>query len=66
MSVNSSLQNSSFNNKKNLQHEGAKLVRNGCSNGSLSENEVAHLYNDWTPNKLKERGLHLLDFMEER
>lgn len=59
-SVNSSLQNKEFSLKKK-----ASDGRNGYETGSYSEQEVAKL-NDWTPESILERGLHLLDFMEER
>ena len=58
-SKNSSLQNDSFDLKKN-NDEGI-----GYYNGSVSENEV-NLKNDWTPQEILERGLELLRFMEER
>ncbi|ENX11169.1 hypothetical protein F895_03862 [Acinetobacter sp. CIP 64.2] len=56
---NSSLQNDSFDLKKN---NGKGL---GYYNGSVSENEV-NLKENWTPQKILERGLELLHFMEER
>ncbi|WP_163931402.1 DUF262 domain-containing protein [Paraferrimonas sp. SM1919] len=56
---NASLQNDSFDLKKN-NGQGV-----GFYNGSVSENEVAQ-YGEWTPIAIKERGMALLDFMEER
>jgi len=60
-SVNSSLQNDEFELKKNAN---GKRTR-GYSNGSNAEIEVSK-YNDWNPETIKERGLHLLKFMEDR
>lgn len=66
MSINSSLQNQSFEDKKRPKTNGAdKKKRNGYFNGSHSEIEVAE-YPDWTPAEIEERGLRLLDFMEDR
>lgn len=56
---NSSLQNDGFDKKKN---NGNKV---GYYNGSISENEV-NQYPEWTPLTIKNRGLELLKFMEER
>jgi uncharacterized protein with ParB-like and HNH nuclease domain len=60
-SINSSLQDDAFEDKKK---SGGKRGR-GYSNGSHSEVEVSH-YEDWTPETIKERGLILLAFMEGR
>lgn len=60
-SVNSSLQNDSFEEKKNPTRKG----RRGYSDGSHSEIRVSR-YNDWTPKKILDRGLELLTFMENR
>lgn len=59
-SVNSSLQNYDFNIKKATNSE-----RNGYANGSYSEMEVS-LYDDWNPLNIYDRGIKLLDFMEDR
>ena len=64
-SINSSLQKDSFQNKKHPKFENGKKVREAYSNGSHSEIEVSK-YQDWTPDTIKERGLNLLNFMEER
>ena len=56
---NSSLQNDPFEQKKN----NGKGI--GYYNGSISENDVA-LKMEWTPAEILERGLVLLDFMENR
>ncbi|PKM79382.1 MAG: DUF4268 domain-containing protein, partial [Firmicutes bacterium HGW-Firmicutes-13] len=65
-SINSSLQNDSFPEKKiaklNAQSE---KVRRGYSDGSHSEIEVAG-YNDWNADAILDRGLKLLAFMERR
>lgn len=66
MSINSSLQNDDFGDKKGpkLNNAGEK-IRNGYSDGSHSEIEVAR-QEKWTPIHIEERGLRLLNFMEER
>lgn len=65
-SINSSLQNDSFEKKKNpIFNEKREKIRNGYSDGSHSEIEVAR-YPSWGPIEIKERGLTLLTFMEER
>lgn len=61
-SVNSALQNDEYEQKK----EGSNKRSRGYKNGSHSEVEVANTYNEWTPKAIKERGLYLLSFMEER
>lgn len=38
----------------------------GYAYGSYSENEVAVLYSDWTPQAILDRSLKILDFIEER
>jgi len=57
---NSSLSNKSFNDKKS-NSKNTVGFRYGC----LSENEVAE-YDDWGPDEILERGLILVNFMEER
>jgi len=64
-SINSSLQNDSFANKKKAKYNGDKKVRNGYSDGSHSEIEVSRL-EKWGPDEIRERGLRLLRFMEKR
>ena len=67
--MNIKLQNDDFPDKKNTKKDDAgKVVRNGYTNGSYSELEVAYLGKDdeWTPEKIKDRGLTLLEFMENR
>lgn len=59
VSKNSSLQNVSFLNKK-VDTDKQK----GYFNGSYSENKVA-LKEDWTAIEIKERGIELLNFLEE-
>lgn len=66
LSVNSSLQNDSFDDKKRpKKNERNEIVRQGYSNGSHSEKEVAE-YKEWTPNEIFERGKKLIEFMEVR
>ncbi|MEL1135060.1 DUF4268 domain-containing protein [Desulfitobacterium sp. THU1] len=60
-SINSSLQNDSFPDKKNPSSSG----RRGYMNGSHSEIEVA-LERDWAAQNILSRGLSLLGFMESR
>jgi len=66
MSINSSLQNDSFSEKKSAKFNAAgKKIRNGYSDGSHSEIEVSD--NDsWGPDQVKARGIKLLKFMEDR
>lgn len=65
-SINSSLQNDSFPDKKMVKKDAqGNIIRQGYSNGSYSENQVANNM-DWTPDTIKERGLSLLSFMESR
>ena len=40
--------------------------KRGYFNGSYSENRVAELYEEWTSDSIKERGLEMLEFMESR
>jgi uncharacterized protein with ParB-like and HNH nuclease domain len=63
--INSSLQNDSFEDKKNPKFDDGKKTRNGYSDGSHSEIEVSR-YNKWDSAAIKERGLNLLNFMENR
>lgn len=60
-SVNSSLQNDSFKDKKHSKNGG----RRGYENGSHSEIEVAK-ETDWDAQRIYERSLHLLEFMGKR
>ncbi len=60
-SINSSLQNDSFHDKKNPSFSG----RRGYINGSHSEIEVASLL-DWNAQNILSRGLLLLNFMVAR
>lgn len=59
-SINSSLQNVSFPEKKD-----AKLGRSGYANGSYSELDVAK-EEEWTPLQILHRGLKMLEFLEKR
>lgn len=66
LSINASLQNDSFEDKKKPKYnEKGVKIRNGYSDGSHSEIEVAQ-YSNWGPAQIKERGLKLLEFMERR
>ncbi|MEE0265747.1 MAG: DUF262 domain-containing HNH endonuclease family protein [Acutalibacteraceae bacterium] len=60
-SVNSSLQNDSFDDKKNPKVEG----RRGYTDGSHSEIEVSK-ESDWTAKHIYNRSIKLLRFMEKR
>ncbi|XCN72415.1 MAG: DUF262 domain-containing HNH endonuclease family protein [Candidatus Electrothrix aestuarii] len=65
-SINSSLQNDSFIEKKSPKYdEDGKKIRQGYSDGSHSEIEVSE-NDDWNPEKILERGFKLLEFIEER
>ncbi len=65
-SINSSLQNDCFKDKKSQKYnEKKKKIRQGYSNGSHSEIEVS-AYPEWTPDTIFKRGKNLLEFMEER
>ena len=58
---NSSLQNDCYADKR-----ANKSVSSGYFNDSYSENRVAEMYQDWTADSIKSRGLELLKFMEQR
>jgi hypothetical protein len=65
-SINSSLQNDCFIDKKNPKYNDRKeKIRQGYKDGSHSEIEVAE-YDDWNAETILDRGLKLLDFMERR
>ena len=65
-SINSSLQNDSFENKKKPKfNDKNEKIRQGYLDGSHSEIEVA-TYDEWTPETILERGMNLLAFMEKR
>lgn len=65
-SINSSLQNDAFSDKKSARYdEKGNKLRNGYSDGSHSEIEVSRL-GEWGPDQIRERGLRLLRFMEDR
>jgi hypothetical protein len=66
MAINSALQNDSFLDKKHAKFDSLeRKVRNGYEDGSHSEIEVSRNAT-WGPSEIKERGLKLLRFMEER
>ncbi len=66
MSINSSLQNDSFEQKKDPKfNEGGDKIRNGYSDGSHSEIQVSK-YPTWDADSIVNRGLILLNFMEAR
>jgi hypothetical protein len=66
MSINSALQNDSFDGKKRAKFDSrGKKIRNGYSDGSHSEIEVASSAS-WGPEQIKSRGIQLLKFMERR
>lgn len=64
-SINSALQNDSFEEKKAPKFSEGRKVRNGYSDGSHSEIEVA-TRDTWGPEQIKDRGLELLRFLETR
>ena len=61
-SINSVLQNSEYEDKKN----GNNKRQRGYYNGSNSEVEVANKYSEWNPESIRDRGLNLLGYMESR
>jgi hypothetical protein len=65
MSINASLQNDSFENKKQPKYVDEKKVRNGYADGSHSEIEVAQ-NQSWGPTEIRDRGIKILKFMEIR
>jgi hypothetical protein len=58
---NSSLQNDCYVDKR-----ANRSILSGYFNGSYSENRVAEMYQDWTAESIKSRGLELLKFIEKR
>lgn len=66
MSINSSLQNDDFADKKHPKRDSrGEKIRNGYSDGSHSEIEVSK-EDAWGPEQVRARGLRLLKFMERR
>ena len=66
MSINASLQNDAFGEKKEPKFDvQGKKIRNGYSDGSHSEIEVA-ANPAWGPQEIRNRSLGLMRFMEER
>lgn len=65
-SINSSLQNDCFEEKKKAKYNDRnEKIRQGYSDGSHSEIEVAGYY-EWNPESILDRGNKLLEFMEKR
>ena len=65
-SINSSLQNDGFYDKKTRKEdENGEILRLGYENGSYSEIEVSH-FSEWSPETIEERGMTLMRFMVER
>lgn len=65
-SINSSLQNDAFADKKSAKYDSVgNKVRNGYEDGSHSEIEVSKS-GKWGSEEIHERGLRLLQFMEQR
>ncbi len=65
-SINSSLQNDCFVDKKKPKYNDKKeKIRQGYSDGSHSEIEVSN-YPDWNADTILERSIKLLKFMEKR
>jgi hypothetical protein len=66
LSINSSIQNDCFNDKKNPKFNDRKeKIRQGYLDGSHSEIEVS-AYDKWNPDNILDRGYKLLEFMENR
>lgn len=57
--------NSSLSNKSFMEKKGSLEQQTGYAYGSYSENEVA-LYAKWNAQTILDRGIKLLNFMEER
>lgn len=65
-SINSSLQNDAFADKKIPKFDSSgRKIRNGYADGSHSEIEVAANCN-WGPTEISARGIRILKFMERR
>jgi len=64
-SINSSLQNDPFEEKKVVKRQNGVVVRAGYMNGSHSELEVSES-RAWNPESIRKRGLNMIRFMEER
>lgn len=65
-SINSSLQNDSFEEKKIGKHRiDEDGNARGYCNGSYNELEVVEKYKEWNAEAILDRGLKILDFMEE-
>ena len=65
-SINSSLQNDCFVDKKRPKYNDLKeKIRQGYSDGSHSEIEVSN-YPEWNGDTIMERSIKLLEFMEKR
>ncbi len=65
-SINSSLQNDSFPDKKAIKKdEDGNIIRQGYCNGSYSEQDVASC-KEWTAEEIKARGLKMIEFIEKR
>ena len=65
-SINSSLQNDCFTDKKNPKfNDRNDKIRQGYLDGSHSEIEVSN-YDDWNAETILDRGIKLLNFMERR
>jgi len=67
MSINSSLQNDCFEEKKKAKfNEDDEKIRFGYNDGSHSEIEIATQYEKWGAEEILNRGLSLLAFLEKR
>ena len=65
-SINSSLQNDCFEDKKKPKHSAdGKKLRQGYNDGSHSEIEIAG-YEQWDASAILKRGMDMLRFMERR
>lgn len=65
-SINSSLQNDCFKDKKNPKFDSRnEKIRQGYLDGSHSEIEVSN-YDEWNPDSILDRGMKLLAFLEKR
>lgn len=65
-SINSSLQNSTYEEKVNSSNQKWEKNRMWYSDWSHSEIEVSKMYKEWDKNSIKDRWLILLNFLEKR
>lgn len=66
-SINSSLQDDSFDSKKEPKTNNKnEVIRTGYSEGSYSERDLVRKYPDWNGQSILSRGIEMLEFLEGR